>query len=148
MLGNKLQRGRRFLCNTFFFAIFCQACLFVFSSCRSLQPQTIQTSHKDSIIVQTRIDSVQVMVRDSVYVREKGDTVFVDRWHTQFRDRVKLQVDTIYKADIQHEERVAYVRSRNWYDKATACGFWLLFAALVVYIAIKIVKLYLKSKSL
>lgn len=28
-----------------------------------------------------------VHVHDSIYVREAGDTVFIDRWHTRWRDR-------------------------------------------------------------
>ena len=33
-------------------------------------------------------------VHDSIHVREKGDTVFIDRWHTEYKDR--LVHDTVY----------------------------------------------------
>ena len=35
-------------------------------------------------------------LHDSIHVKEKGDTVLIEKWHTQWRDR--LRVDTLYKA--------------------------------------------------
>lgn len=35
-----------------------------------------------------------IHVHDSIHVREKGDTVFVDRWHTEYKDRNVR--DTVY----------------------------------------------------
>lgn len=35
-----------------------------------------------------------IYVHDSIRVREKGDTVTIERWHTRWRDR--LQHDTLY----------------------------------------------------
>lgn len=35
-----------------------------------------------------------IYVRDSIHVREKGDTVLIERWHTRWRDR--WQYDTLY----------------------------------------------------
>ena len=29
-----------------------------------------------------------VYIHDSVYIREASDTMFIDRWHTQWRDRI------------------------------------------------------------
>ena len=35
-----------------------------------------------------------IYVHDSIHVREKGDTVKIERWHTRWRDRWRY--DTIY----------------------------------------------------
>jgi hypothetical protein len=35
-----------------------------------------------------------IHVRDSIIVKDKGDTVFVDRWHTEYKDR--RQTDTLF----------------------------------------------------
>jgi hypothetical protein len=35
-------------------------------------------------------------VRDSVHVRDKGDTIRIERWHIQYRDR--WRTDTIYQS--------------------------------------------------
>ena len=37
-----------------------------------------------------------VFLHDSVSVKERGDTVFVERWHTKYRER--LQTDTVYRS--------------------------------------------------
>lgn len=39
-----------------------------------------------------RRDSIHVL--DSIIVKDKGDTVFVDRWHTEYKDR--KQTDTLF----------------------------------------------------
>jgi hypothetical protein len=36
------------------------------------------------------------MVHDSIHVSEKGDTVRIERWHTQYRDRIVR--DTVYQS--------------------------------------------------
>lgn len=40
-----------------------------------------------------------IHVRDSVIVRGKGDTVFVDRWHTEYKDRLLRDTTYIYRTD-------------------------------------------------
>ena len=37
-----------------------------------------------------------VFLHDSVSVKERGDTVFVERWHTKYRER--LRTDTVYRS--------------------------------------------------
>ncbi len=65
-------------------------------SCKSPQTVIVPEIHTDTVrIVQQQRDSIHV--HDSIYVTQmqKGDTVYLttDRWHTQWRDRVK--VDTM-----------------------------------------------------
>jgi hypothetical protein len=45
-------------------------------------------------IVKWQKDSV--WLHDSILIKERGDTVLIEKWHTQWRDR--LRVDTIYQA--------------------------------------------------
>ncbi len=40
-----------------------------------------------------------IHVRDSVVVQGKGDTVFVDRWHTYYKDRLLRDTTYIYNTD-------------------------------------------------
>lgn len=95
--------------------------------------------------------------RDSVRieVRERVDSVYVDRWHVEHTKGDTIYVhDSIYvtkwryinKADticvrdsvpIVHEV-VKEVRKRNAYDKFTARGFWILAGLLVLIIGIRI----------
>lgn len=44
-------------------------------------------------LVQLRHHRDSIYVHDSTYVRECGDTLYIERWHTAWRDRV--QTDTV-----------------------------------------------------
>lgn len=54
---------------------------------------TIETVRTDTTYI-TRHERDSIHVHDSIHVRERGDTVLIDRWHTQWRDRWRY--DTIY----------------------------------------------------
>ena len=64
----------------------------------------VETVLKDTIYISKKVtDSVWVerLTHDSIYIHEKGDTVLVEKWHTEYRDRWRdrLLTDTVY----QHE---------------------------------------------
>lgn len=66
--------------------------LMIFGSCTTTQyVPVIETRTDTTYIVKTLRDSV--MVHDSLTVRERGDTVIIDRWHIQYRERI--QTDTV-----------------------------------------------------
>ena len=65
------------------------------SSCTTTQYVPVPEYHTDTLRqVTVRHDSV--MVHDSIHVSEKGDTVRIERWHTQYRDR--WHTDTVYQS--------------------------------------------------
>jgi hypothetical protein len=67
----------------------------LFSGCTTTKYVTIPEYHTDTLRqVTVRHDSV--MVHDSIHVSEKGDTVRIERWHTQYRDRIVR--DTVYQS--------------------------------------------------
>ena len=56
-----------------------------------------------------RVDSVRL--KDSVYVSERtvGDTVYVVKTRTQWRDRLQLRVDTVYRSQTDTITKVVEV---------------------------------------
>lgn len=65
------------------------------SGCTTTKYVPVPEYHTDTLRqVTVRHDSV--MVHDSIHVTEKGDTVRIERWHTQYRDRIVR--DTIYQS--------------------------------------------------
>ena len=65
------------------------------SGCTTTKYIPVPEYHTDTLRqVTVRHDSV--MVHDSIHVTEKGDTVRIERWHTQYRDRIVR--DTIYQS--------------------------------------------------
>jgi hypothetical protein len=53
--------------------------------------------HNDTVRV-TQYQRDSIYMHDSILVRQQGDTVTIDRWHTQYRDR--WHTDTIYKSRV------------------------------------------------
>lgn len=63
------------------------------AGCKQVQYVPVETVRTDSIyLTQTQRDSIYKY--DSIHVRDKGDTVFVDRYKYLFVD--KLRRDTLY----------------------------------------------------
>ena len=65
----------------------------LFGSCKSVEYVPVIEHHTDTLI-QTKIVKDSVYLKDSTHVSEKGDTVRIEHWRTQF---VKKEVhDTLY----------------------------------------------------
>lgn len=70
------------------------ALLLLFGSCRSIRYVPVETIRTDSLYLTVyKRDSIHI--KDSIYIKEKGDSVIVDKWHIVYRDRVIH--DTIYR---------------------------------------------------
>ena len=67
------------------------------SGCRSIQYVPVETVHTDTLY-QKVVQRDSIHIHDSVTIREKGDTVMIEHWRTQWRDR--LQRDTIYRSRV------------------------------------------------
>lgn len=111
------------------------AILFVLGFLASCSPRIIER-----VVVQhdtTRVvvrDSVWQYQHDSVYVREKGDTVYKYVEHIRYRDRVKI--DTVLRVQIDSVavERVKEVQvpqPLSWWERTRMAAFWWLLAAVV-----------------
>lgn len=94
----------------------------------------------------TKMDSVLVVQRDSVYIRERADTVFVERWHTLISYRDRLRVDTTRVSDtvriietVSETATVEVNRLTGWQWFQLWCGRILILAGFLtaVYLAFK-----------
>ena len=63
--------------------------------CKSIEYVPV-VEHKTDTTYITKNHRDSIYVHDSTYIHERGDTVWVERWHTRWRDRLLL--DTIYEA--------------------------------------------------
>jgi hypothetical protein len=116
--------------------------VFVFIGCKTVYVPVdrVHTEYRDRL----RRDSIYV--KDSVYILERGDTVFFDRWHTEYVDR--LRVDTVARVDSIRvpypvEKIVTVEKELSWWQRfKLETGGVLLGAILLgaVYFVIKIVQ--------
>ena len=109
------------------------------TSCKQVQYVPVEKVRLDSIyLTQTLRDSI---VRyDSVYVRDKGDTLYVERWKYLYRDKVRVdtmvsvRVDTVSVPYPVEKELTRWERVKMEAGGVAISGFFLLLAAIVAYI--------------
>ena len=80
-----------------------------------------------------RIDSVRYYQRDSIFVREKGDTIFQYVERIRYRDR--FRIDTLVQ--MREVRDTAFVERKvekplSWWQKARIGAFWWLCGALML----------------
>jgi hypothetical protein len=67
----------------------------LFSGCTTTKYVPVIEHHTDTVrVVKVQHDSL--VLKDSVYIHERGDTILIENWHTQYRDR--WRTDTIYQS--------------------------------------------------
>ena len=107
--------------------------LLALSSCSPRVVEHIRYQRDTTYIVKR--DSVRFYDRDSIFIREKGDTIYqyVEKW--RWRDRVR--VDTIYRARVdsvavEHTKIVEVEKPLSWWRKWQIGAFWWLCGAVVL----------------
>lgn len=107
--------------------------------CKTVAPCIPETITRDSVRVEYKLDSVYLYERDSIFVHEKRDTVFVERWKTRYKDVMKIQRDTVI--DTKTEVQVQRVEVTPIFAKF--CYWWfgisafLLVAGVVLWLCKK-----------
>ena len=80
------------------------------SSCSRSVYVPVETVRVDTFVkTAVRVDSVRLT--DSVYVSERtvGDTVYIVKTRTQWRDRLQLRIDTVYRSQTDTLTKVVEV---------------------------------------
>lgn len=103
------------------------------SSCSPRIVEHIRYQHDTTYVVKR--DSVRFYDRDSIYIREKGDTVYkyVEKW--RWRDRVR--VDTFYRTRVdsvavEHTKIVEVKKPLSGWRKWQIGAFWWLCGTVVL----------------
>lgn len=74
------------------------AVILAMCSCtRTIYVPQVSVEH-DSIYLHTHSRD-SIVVRDSVTIREKGDTVWLERWRIEYRDRIRTDTAYIERRD-------------------------------------------------
>ena len=69
------------------FVLFVWVMIAYFSSCQPIERIVVKTEY------------INQLKYDSIYVHSKGDTVWVEKYNTLFKDRLKIVRDTVIKTD-------------------------------------------------
>jgi hypothetical protein len=70
-------------------------------------PETIV---RDSIVTEYKLDSIYLYEKDSIFIKEKADTVFVNKYVTRYKDVLKIERDTVWQENkVVEVKEVRYV---------------------------------------
>lgn len=114
------------------------------SGCRSVRYVTVPEIHTEYITkTDTVIERDSILKHDSVVVRMAGDTVYCDRWHTQYRDRWRdrVRIDSIIKVDSVAVPYPVEKKLTRWQQVKLDLGGWMVgiilagVAVAIVYFA-------------
>lgn len=103
--------------------------IFSLTSCKShqLAEPVSHTEYVDRL----RYDSIYLEKHDSIYIRQRGDTVTIEKFKTVFKDRLKIQKDTVVRTDTFTTAPVKITKI----EKVKVYGFfWLVGFLFVLYI--------------
>lgn len=107
-------------------------------SCTTTKYVPVPEYHTDTVrISHNTRDSIYI--HDSTYIKEKGDTMLIERWHTQWRDRIVR--DTIYQSkrdsipypvevvkEVEVEKSLSWWQSMRIYIGGIVCWLLLILA--------------------
>ena len=127
------EPGRWVAPAVFYLIMVCAIFLILATSCSPRIVEHIQ--YQRDTLYQVKRDSVRYYDRDSIFIREKGDTIYqyVEKW--RWRDRVR--VDTIYRARIDSVfidriKEVEVIKPLSWWENAKIRAFWYLFGVVLL----------------
>lgn len=72
--------------------------LLMMSSCKSVKYVPVEKVRTE-IEYRDRVYRDSVHMIDSVYIRERSDTVFVERWHTMYKEVKRTDTLLVYRTD-------------------------------------------------
>ena len=113
--------------------------IMMLSSCGALRKQ-IETAYVRDTTYISKVQVDSVFKRDSIFMREKNDTIYV--YKEKVRDRYRLLRDTVYQhsVDSVYVDKVREVKVEkqlNAWQKFRLRGFWVLAAMVGGYVVWK-----------
>lgn len=74
-----------------------------FSSCATRTKIEYKDRDVYHYVTKVEKDTVTERVHDSVYIHEKNDTVWFEKWHTKYVDKIVLRHDTCWRDSVVTE---------------------------------------------
>ena len=111
----------------------------ILPSCKTVDciPEVV---YRDSIRTEYQHDSIYRYERDSIYIHQKADTVWMEKYITRYKDVLKVERDTVWRdntqtivKEVEVEKPIApFVKWLAWWG-AAALLILLLWVVLKIY---------------
>lgn len=114
-------------------------------------------SHERVVIVETvRADTLRlsrnirdsIWLHDSIFIRDKGDTMWIERWHTRWRDRTVHDTTYVSKTDsvpVPYPVEVKVPRELSWWQRLRMHAGGVALSLLAIWLGIQAWKIYKKK---
>ena len=103
------------------------------SACTTTKYVTVPVTHTDTLyITKHQRDSIHVL--DSIYIKDRGDTVWIERWHTKYVERLLTDTLIEHRTDtvsVPVEVQVEVPCRLTWWQQTRMHAGELLFALLI-----------------
>lgn len=110
------------MCIIIIFGLIIATILTLCSCTRTIYVPQISVERDSVYITQHSRDSIHL--HDSILIREKGDTVWMERWHTQYVERLRVDTTTVTVSDTIREpypvEKPLTWAQRTWINVGKA----------------------------
>lgn len=111
------------------------------SSCKQIEYVAVPQIQRDSVyITNTRSDSVYVW--DSVFIKEKNDTITIQEWHTRYKEIIIN--DTIYKHKV---DSVPYIVEKEKIVEKAYIPLWAKILSAVGLVALIFGLIFIYNKT-
>ena len=119
--------------------------LLLLTGCTTTKYIPVETVRIDTMKV-TKYERDSIYIHDSTIVREKGDTMLIEKWHTRWRDR--WMHDTVYQSRVDSIPKPYPVEKRvpaelTWWQQTRLHLANILLYVLLVFGVIKLGKFLL-----
>lgn len=118
-------------CGTPMFAIIVVGILIFLSSCAT--KTNVEYVDREVVRYESKIqiDTLINNVHDSIFVERNGDTVFVNKWHTVIKEKIKERIDTCWRDSIRTQTTEKVVEKQiipKWcYGSLVVCLLFIVF---------------------
>ena len=72
--------------------------LVILCSCSTVKYVPVETVKNDSIYI-AQVEHDSIYVKDSIYIREKADTVYITRWRTEYKEALRVDTFLVQRTD-------------------------------------------------
>ena len=116
--------------------------------CTTTKYVTVPEYHTDTLLVSHNVCE-SIYLHDSIHVSEKGDTIRIEHWHTQYRDRWKT--DTVYKSRVDsvpvpYPVETEVPAKLTWWQQTRMHVGGVVLALLLMWLAVRLVNLWREKR--
>ena len=116
--------------------VFILVTILALSSCKTTEVVTVEKVKADTTYI-TKVQRDSIWQHDSVYVKEKGDSVLIERWHTKYIEKEVHDTTYVAKHDsvpVPYPVTKYVEKQLSWWQKTLmyAGGIFGLFIIIVI----------------